>query len=227
MAIHDYVIDNQAAPAFRADLNSVLQAIASTNAAATAPTVTYANMLWYDTTANQLKKRNEANSAWIIVGTFDEVASTFTPSGQPVTQVQATWDAGTSTVESLISAAKLDAKVRSELNAAGAAPLYACRAWVNFNGTGTVAIRASGNVSSITDNGVGNYTINFTTAFADTNYAWTGGGNTGSAVANTRLTVQARSGDTKTVSALEITTTIGVSDTTLTDVPEVNVMVFR
>ena len=46
-----------------------------------------------------------------------------------------------------------------------------CRAWVNFNGTGTVAIRASFNVSSITDNGVGNYTVNFTTAMADTNYS--------------------------------------------------------
>jgi hypothetical protein len=45
-----------------------------------------------------------------------------------------------------------------------------CRAWVNFNGTGTVAIRASGNVSSITDNGTGNYTVNFTTAMTDANY---------------------------------------------------------
>jgi hypothetical protein len=45
------------------------------------------------------------------------------------------------------------------------------RAWVNFNGTGTVAIRASGNVSSITDNGVGDYTINFTTAMPDANYS--------------------------------------------------------
>lgn len=55
--------------------------------------------------------------------------------------------------------------------APGSAPLYACRAWVNFNGTGTVAIRGSGNVSSITDNGVGNYTVNFTTAMQDANYA--------------------------------------------------------
>lgn len=45
-----------------------------------------------------------------------------------------------------------------------------CRAWVNFNGTGTVAIRASFNVSSITDNGTGNYTVNFTTAMPDANY---------------------------------------------------------
>jgi hypothetical protein len=53
----------------------------------------------------------------------------------------------------------------------GTAPLYMCRAWVNFNGTGTVAIRASGNVSSITDDGTGNYTVNFTNALVDTNYS--------------------------------------------------------
>jgi hypothetical protein len=59
----------------------------------------------------------------------------------------------------------------TQLNASGSAPIYACRAWVNFNGTGTVAIRASGNVSSITDNGTGDYTINFTTAMPDADYA--------------------------------------------------------
>jgi hypothetical protein len=50
-------------------------------------------------------------------------------------------------------------------------PEYKCRAWVNFNGTGTVAIRASGNVSSITDNGTGDYTVNFATAMPDANYS--------------------------------------------------------
>jgi hypothetical protein len=45
------------------------------------------------------------------------------------------------------------------------------RAWVNFNGTGTVAIRASYNVTSITDNGTGDYTVNFTTAMPDANYS--------------------------------------------------------
>jgi hypothetical protein len=54
-------------------------------------------------------------------------------------------------------------------------PQFGCRAWVNFNGTGTVAIRASGNVSSITDNGVGDYTVNFTTAMPDANYTITSG----------------------------------------------------
>ncbi len=49
-----------------------------------------------------------------------------------------------------------------------------CRAWVNFNGTGTVAIRAAFNVSSITDNGVGQYRVNFTNAMPDANYAISG-----------------------------------------------------
>lgn len=53
----------------------------------------------------------------------------------------------------------------------GTAPGYTARAWVNFNGTGTVVIRASGNVTSITDNGVGDYTVNFTTAMPDVNYS--------------------------------------------------------
>ena len=63
-------------------------------------------------------------------------------------------------------------RMREGFNATGSAPVFACRAWVNFNGTGTVAIRASGNVSSITDNGVGDYTVNFTTAMPDNNYIY-------------------------------------------------------
>lgn len=74
--------------------------------------------------------------------------------------------AGTDTARAITPAG-----LRSALNASGSAPVFACRAWVNFNGTGTVAIRGSGNVSSITDNGTGNYTVNFATAMPDTNYA--------------------------------------------------------
>jgi hypothetical protein len=55
------------------------------------------------------------------------------------------------------------------------ATAYGTRSWVNFNGTGTVAIRGSGNVSSITDNGVGDYTVNYTTSMPDTNYAFFAG----------------------------------------------------
>jgi len=71
--------------------------------------------------------------------------------------------------------------VRMQLTSAGllqfnsgygsVATAYGCRAWVNFNGTSTVSIRGSGNVSSITDNGTGDYTVNFTTAMPDANYA--------------------------------------------------------
>lgn len=64
-----------------------------------------------------------------------------------------------------------------------AAVAYGCRAWVNFNGTGTVAIRGSGNITSITDHGIGDYTVNFTNAMPDTNFAavgafaWSNNGN--------------------------------------------------
>jgi hypothetical protein len=58
-----------------------------------------------------------------------------------------------------------------------------CRAWVNFNGTGTVAIRASFNVSTITDNGTGDYTVNFTNPMPDASYVTLGyGGETSSAL---------------------------------------------
>ena len=74
-----------------------------------------------------------------------------------------------------------------------------CKAWVNFNGTGTVAIRASFNVSSITDNGTGRYTVNFTTALVDANYVVTstaaGDGymaiNSGAAYSTTAIAVYA------------------------------------
>lgn len=77
------------------------------------------------------------------------------------------------------------------------ATAYGCRAWVNFNGTGTVAIRASGNVSSITDVGAGIYTVNFTTAISDANYAVTvnvrntNGGDFGNVSYDTDITTSA------------------------------------
>ena len=64
-------------------------------------------------------------------------------------------------------------------DAAGTGPITltgqsAAKAWVNFNGTGTVAVRQSNNVSSITDNGTGNYAVNFTNAQVDANFAVSG-----------------------------------------------------
>ena len=60
-------------------------------------------------------------------------------------------------------------KVNTIQNTSGV-EVYTAKAWVNFNGTGTVAIRASGNVTSITDNSTGNFTVNFTNAMVDANY---------------------------------------------------------
>mgnify|MGYP003655133755 CR=1 FL=1 len=75
---------------------------------------------------------------------------------------------------------------------------YKCRAWVNFNGSGTVAIRASGNVSSITDNGTGDYTVNFTTAMPDANYCAAGSIGNGDVAVST--TAAARQGVNATTS---------------------------
>jgi len=62
-------------------------------------------------------------------------------------------------------------KILSLTTAIGSAPSYSARAWVSFNGTGTVAINGNQNVSSITDSGVGIYTINFSTNMPDANYS--------------------------------------------------------
>lgn len=106
-----------------------------------------------------------------------------------------------------------------------------CRAWVNFNGTGTVAIRSSFNVTSITDNNTGDYTVNFTTAMADANYAYATGSITSTTVnftnypAALRGTVGTGASD-KTASAVRLivaTTTTG----TATDSAEVNLLFFR
>jgi hypothetical protein len=78
------------------------------------------------------------------------------------------YDAGAPTEQARITAAGL---LQFNSGYGSVATAYGCRAWVNFNGTGTVAIRASGNVSSITDNGTGNYSVNFATAMPDANYA--------------------------------------------------------
>lgn len=99
----------------------------------------------------------------------------------------------------------------------------AVKAWVNFNGTGTVAIRASFNVSSITDNGTGDYTVNFATALADANYAVQATGyqlSTGGAVC-----VAMAQGAVYTASAVRVFTTN--SSFTNTDMQNVCVNAFR
>lgn len=99
-----------------------------------------------------------------------------------------------------------------------------CRAWVNFNGvSGSVAVRASFNVSSITRNGTGDYTVNFTNAFSDTNYAVVG---TSNAAANTGKVVLWSAGTAPTTTAVRIFNDIA-SNLTGQDSSIMNVAVFR
>jgi len=101
-------------------------------------------------------------------------------------------------------------------------PGYLCRAWVNFNGTGTVAIRASGNVSSITDNGTGSYNINFTTALPDVNYSvCTNSGSTASTSYNTGYLFSSSSASTCEIRSANTT------ESTLEDKSVISVAVFR
>lgn len=107
------------------------------------------------------------------------------------------------------------------------ATAYGCRAWVNFNGTGTVAIRASGNVSSITDNGTGDYTVNFSTAMPAANYASNvsagqSGGNQQSGI--NMFENNARAAVSPTTSAFRFTTFAGGA---FVDHAQVLVSVFR
>ena len=100
------------------------------------------------------------------------------------------------------------------------------KAWVNFNGSGTVAIRSSFNVSSITDNGTGDYTVNFTTAMPNANYAITGLSGSVTSGGTNRLVSEAPNGlVTRTTSAIRVGVGIG-GTSTLVDDAYVNVAIF-
>lgn len=128
---------------------------------------------------------------------------------------------GTGTV---ITTNNIDSNPPASLSTAtGSAPSYSARAWVYFNGTGTVAINASGNVSSITDNGVGSYSVNFSTAMPDVNYSV---GCFSGRNANPDI---AGNGNVRTTSSFNISTGshTGASSFTSADVDSVSIQVFR
>jgi hypothetical protein len=108
-----------------------------------------------------------------------------------------------------------------------AATAYGCRAWVNFNGSGTVAIRASGNVSSITDNAVGYYTVNFTNALPDANYtAVIGAASTSNTTNAWVFTSPSQSIVTPTTSAFTVLTN-NLTNSSQIDATYITVAVFR
>lgn len=105
------------------------------------------------------------------------------------------------------------------------ATAYGCRAWVNFNGTGTVAIRASGNVTSITDNGTGDYTINMTNAMPDANYSPVGTSRRGST--NTDNMVALPVSGTFSTTALQVVTVAASDGVTKIDADIVSIHITR
>lgn len=240
MSQHDYNIANAGGAAVRGDINNALAAILSQNSGAAEPTTTAPFMLWYDTTNNLLKIRNRANTAWEVLkysGGQLGAASAFI--GSDATEVQFAADIGPGTryVYTYVRATdygaydysnskalwSVDNSANFKINSGfgSLATAYGCRAWVNFNGQGTVAIRSSGNVSSITDNGTGDYTINFTNAMPDANYAVVG---THGGVANGGFV---RQPDTPSISTSSVRLWTLSYSSVLQDPSQVSVSVFR
>lgn len=116
------------------------------------------------------------------------------------------------------------ATLTSALDISGSAPIYSVRAWVNFNGTGTVAIVGSGNVTGITDNNTGDYTVNFTTAMPDITYAAVANYNEANSVTTANNDGQA-SCSSNAVSSVRVLTMNGAA--TVRDAAVVSVIVVR
>lgn len=122
----------------------------------------------------------------------------------------------------MTQAAVLAANASVMTTPVGTTPTYSARAWVNFNGTSTVAIRASGNVTSITDNGTGDYTVNFTTAMSDANYGFACG--SGDVGASRQGVGPVNAAPTTTSFRMQ---TININGTALVDVAYVSATFFR
>jgi hypothetical protein len=163
MSQHDYNIANQNAPSFRSDLNNALGAIVTQNSGSSAPATTFANMIWYDTTNKQLKKRNEADSAWIVLGTINETNGTFTATGQPPIASQAEAEAGTDNTKMMtpLRAAQAIAALGSSVDYQ---PFTSSGTWTKPSGLSTNAIvvvemwgggGGGGRSGSSTDNSAG------------------------------------------------------------------------
>ena len=123
-------------------------------------------------------KSNKISPATGTAFTFGDSGDTFTvPSGVTLTNSGTATGFGSPAYASNALATddtvNVDASDNLQFNSGygSTATAYGCRAWVRFNGTGTVSIYGSANVSSITDNGIGNYTVNLTNAMPDTNYS--------------------------------------------------------
>ena len=189
----------------------------------------------YIVDGNSLTRWSVGTVTGTFTGDFDPVTGIDSGLSGALTQVEAITESRVSGIETNVSTNAGDitelstannTRTKTALNASGSAPIYACRAWVNFNGTGTVAIRASGNVSSITDNGVGDYTVNFTTAMVDTNYSIVSSGREDSANNQCTVGLGIIGSALQTVSSAPVFVTNGIA-AGLSDSSQIHIAIFR
>lgn len=232
---HDFDIttaDANTGSTMRAQINAALQALANNSGGVTEPATKYPYMFWSDTTTDTLKMRNAANNAWLSILTLSTgsaiIATTAAAcSGNAATSAACSGNSATATNATTAATCSGNAATATKLSTtSGTAPLYGARAWVSFNGVGAVSILGSGNVASVTDNGVGDYTINFTTAMPNALYAFVGTiRHSDTYIAGYSMpAISAWSSDTKTAASLRIRTARG--DNAAADFPEINIVIF-
>ena len=178
-------------PAPSSGTNNIYVRYLSTNLLAVAPqqgsvvpsSLSTQNAVYWDTSGNVGIGTTSPTAKLGVVSAANTASAVFTDATQSTLTFKheagnlLTYDTGGTATQRWVLNSVEQARItptglfqfNSGFGSAGVA--YGCRAWVNFNGTGTVAIRSSGNVSSITDGGVGVYTVNLTTAMPDANYS--------------------------------------------------------
>ncbi len=193
MSQHDFNIANQGFPAFRADLNAALVALAENSSGNTAPATTRANMFWADTAAGLLKMFDTAGSTWITVGTLDAAnlglqKNVITTRGDLVVGNAAAAAArlALGAADSFVVSDGTDitfiapaSQVEQEAGTLTTKPVTpgrqqfhpsAAKMWCNFDGTGTPSINGSYNVAGIVDNGNGDHTLTIAADFSGSSY---------------------------------------------------------
>ena len=147
-------------------------------------------------------------------------AATVTSTGLTMASLQNAAVTTTKVNDAAITAPKLSG------GQTGSAPIYGCRAWVNFDGTTSPpTIRASGNVTNVTKNATGDYTINFTTAMSDANYSAVS--SVGAASSTNATLICAKYAGTSTSASFRIQSTANASSSTYYDLADISVQFFR
>ena len=177
MSQHDLNIANQGFPATRADLNNALAALASNSSGTSEPSTTYANQLWYDTSNDLLKFRNEADSAWITLAYMNQTTSEWEIRSGVVQAVDSDGilfktDEGTTRATLgddgnwTFTGTVTSANISDGTDTVGTSYVVngSAKAWVAANSS--AVIRNSLNISSGVDNGTGDFSYPLINAYS-------------------------------------------------------------